>query len=661
MVRLQHSFFTSKAWHQLCKQARLWRIGALPGLAVLSCVLLARGMGTLQNLEWAFYDQGLRSRPVEAPDQRVVVIGINESDIRRIGAFPVPDRTLAQLLATLQTYKPRVIGLDIFRDLTSSPDRAELSKVLTNSPNLIGIEVTLSENPNQQIKPPPELPRDRIGVTDAILDPDGRLRRQLLATKVESGETRYSLATLLTKSYLQAEGIRFQAGDRASAPLTFIPPTGPSLILPRFTKNSGGYMNAAAGGNQLLLSFRNHPQPFTILSFTDVVTGKVKPEQIRDRVVLVGMTNASSNDTFMTSALPNQNSAHALRVDTSNQYQLIYGVEINAHAVSAMISAVLDRRPSVQTWDDAWEYLWIVGWGILGIGLGLFFQSPWKTLIGLGFSCGSLWVIGYGLLAQSLWIPLVPALLACLGAGLTTALFDQRAKDLLEQRSLTLKHTYDAVHNGPLQTLAAILRSELPSDRVRSQLQNLNRELRSVYDSMHQSLVTLDEADTLTPLPDLLYQVYESTLRRDLPGFATIKTYIPPDFSCLANCTLSPLHKQRLCIFLEEALCNVGKHAIEASYLDVICDQQTTHYRLCVIDNGRGPSSNLLISQTGQSNSGWGTTQAQDLARQLNGKFHRRPHPPQGVACELIWSNQTALWHPWRQRWQQLMRHGPNP
>ncbi len=657
MVRLQHPLFTSKAWHQLRKQAKLWRIGALPGLAVLSCVLLTRGMGTLQNLEWASYDQGLRARPVEAPDPRVVVIGINESDIRRIGAFPVPDRTLAQLLATLQTYKPRVIGLDLFRDLTNSPDRAELSKVLTNSPNLIGIEVTLSENPNQQIKPPPELPRDRIGVTDAILDPDGRLRRQLLATKVESGETRYSLATMLAKFYLQADGIRFQAGDRASTPLTFIPPTTPPLTLPRFTKNSGGYINAAAGGNQLLLSFRNHPHPFTVLSLTDVVTGKVKPEQIRDRVVLVGMTNASSNDTFMTSALPDQDSTHAPSVDTSHQYQLIYGVEINAHAVSAMISAVLDRRPSMQTWDDAWEYLWIVAWGVLGISLGLFFQSPWKTLLGLGCSCGILWIIGYGLLAQSLWIPLLPAVLACLGAGLTTALFDQRAKDLLEQRSLTLKHTYDAVHNGPLQTLAAILRSELPSERVQLQLQNLNRELRSVYDSMHQSLVSLDEADPLTPLPDLLYQVYERTLQRDLPGFTTIKTYIPPDFSCLAGCPLSPLQKQRLCIFLEEALCNVGKHAIEASYLDVVCEHQSTGYRLCIIDNGRSPLPDISSPQTGQNNGGWGTTQAQDLARQLNGEFRRRPHTPQGVACELFWSAKTALWQPWLQRWQRLTQH----
>jgi CHASE2 domain-containing sensor protein/two-component sensor histidine kinase len=694
MVRLPSHRVLSSVWKAAQQQAQLWRIGAMPGLVVVGCVVLARSLGTLQTLEWGAYDYGLQSRPLESPDPRIVIVGIDENDVRRVGSFPIPDLALAQLIRTVASYQPRVIGLDIFRDLTNTPGRAELARVFKTTPNLIGIEVSLPSDSSRIIKPPPELPPERLGLTDALIDPDGKFRRQLLVTKVDSGAIRYSWALQLAKYYLQQEGVQFQRGDRASQPVNFNP-TGadrlevghsalPPVQLPRFTQSSGGYTQAQAiaGGNQLLLSFRSHPQPFTVVSLTDVVTGKVKPAQIRDRLVLIGMVNASSNDTFMTSAIKGSILTQTLGLDPTRNYQSIYGVEINAHAVSEIISAVLDQRSPMRSWDDIWEYLWIITWGVGGIGVGLFFQSPWKTLLGLG--SGSLLAIALGqaLLVQNLWIPVVPTVMALIGAGLTTAFFDQRAKALLEQRSLTLKRTYDAVHNGPLQTLAAILRSDLPSERVRTQLQGLNQELRSVYEAMNQSLLATAPPTTQASLPDLLYQVYDTTLKRDLPGFATIKTYIPPDFSSLADCFLSMEHKQSLCVFLEEALCNVGKHAVDATYLDVVCDRDHNGYRLCVIDNGRlathtpvssshptpdTESPNFApgfptrraggthpIDRFGQSgrrqktgaqwSTGWGTTQAQDLARQLHGQFSRRIHPPQGIACELRWGNPRVPW-----------------
>ncbi len=704
MVRLQPLRMLPAVWNVIQRQAALWRVGAFPGLMVVGGVVLVRALGGLQNLEWAAYDRGLRSRPTEAPDSRIVIVGINEEDIRRVGNFPVPDVALANLLKTLESYQPRVIGLDLFRDLVQTPGRAALSQVFASSDNIIGIEVALANHVNQQIKPPPELPVARVGLTDAIVDADGKFRRQLLASKVGSGATRYTWALLLSEFYLKGQGVRFQPGDRPSQPLNFqipqaalgasVPCNAPisaspgpetrcNVQIPRFTTNFGGYINTSAAGNQLLLSFRSHPHPFTVVSLTDVMTGKVKPAQIRDRIVLVGMTNASNNDTFMTSAIQGSLITEALGVTNTQQYQLIYGVELNAHAISEIISAVLDHRPFMQAWDDGWEYLWIVGWGLWGIGLGLMLQSPWKTLLGLVGSCVALTALGYGLLLHSVWVPVVPALLTVTGAGLTTALFDQRAKDLLEQRSLTLKRTYDAVHNGPLQTLAAILRSDAPSERVRSQLQNLNQELRLVYEAMHQSLTTPDLPTA--SLPDQLYAVYESTLQRELPGFSTIRTYIPPDFSCLVDCDLSPEQQQSLCAFLQEALCNVGKHAVDATLLDVVCDRQADRYRLCIMDNGvtdpaifrdhlpnghvangnptgstngkipnghtagmllpeRGPQESQAVMDVVPTASGWGTRQAKELARQLNGQFHRSPHSPQGVACELTWRKKSAWW-----------------
>jgi CHASE2 domain-containing sensor protein/two-component sensor histidine kinase len=601
----------------------------------MGCVVMARMMGSLQVLEWMTFDHLLRSRPVEAADAQIVIVGIDENDIKTVGKYPIPDPTLAKLLQTLQNYQPRAIGLDIFRDLTMGSSRTELAEVLSRSPNLIGIESSLSSNPALTVKPPPELPPDRIGLANVVIDADGKLRRSLLASKVE-GKTRYSFALLLAQMSLRSQGIRLNHGNRASDPIQF-----GAVTLPKFQTNTGGYTNAKAGGNQVLLNFRSAPKPFAIVSLSDVLGNKVASDLIRDRIVLVGMTATSVNDTFMTSATKSTLLSNSLDPE---QYQLIYGVEYQAHATSQILNAVLNRRPLIQTWLEGWEYVWILGWGLLGIALGLILQSPWKTLLSLAMSGFVLLLICYGLITIGWWIPLVPALLTLCTTGLTTSLFDRDSRVLLEQRSLTLKRTYDAVHNGPLQTLAAMLRN-LDETPLRSQLESVNQELRSVYESMKQELLSGENRYIHTPIPELLYQMYEDTLQRNLPGFSSIEIYIPPDFNPLKDCLLTPEQKQGLCIFLQEALCNVGRHGIAVNRLDVICTHRQNEWCLQIIDDG------VVESAVVQPRTGRGTDQARELARSLGGQFERRSRSPQGVVCELTWQNRTS----WRQRLSQKL------
>jgi CHASE2 domain-containing sensor protein/two-component sensor histidine kinase len=619
-------------WEQLKQQGRIWRSGALPGFAVIAGVIVARLTGSLQVLEWMAFDQTLRSRPVESADSRIVIVGINENDIKTVGKYPIPDAKLAKLLQRLQRDQPKAIGIDIFRDLTTGSSRAELAQVLSNSSNIAGIEMALS--PNLTVKPPPELPLERVGLADVVIDADGKLRRSLLASKVD-GKTRYSFALLLAAMYLQSQNIALQPGSRASDPMQL-----GALTLPRFLKNTGGYVNAKAGGNQVLLNFRTSPQPFTIVSLTDVLNNKVPADLIRDRIVLIGMTAPSVNDIFMTSATQGTTLSHTL--NDAEQYQLLYGVEYQAHAISQIIHAVLEARPLLRTWVDGWEYVWIGSWGWLGITLGLMLRSPWKTLFSLVLSSICLVLIGYGLIILGWWIPLVPAWLTLCATGLTTSFFDRDARILLEQRSLTLKRTYDAVHNGPLQTLAAILRT-LDESPLRSQLESLNQELRSVYASMKQELLSGESRYRQTPLPELLYQVYEETLQRDLPGFASIRVCIPPDFSLLKDCDLTSEQKQELCIFLQEALCNVGKHAIAVSRLDVVCTHQYNQWSLQILDDG-------INDHHKDIHIGRGTEQAKELARSLGGQLIRQFRSPQGTVCELTWRDAQA----WRNRLHNL-------
>jgi CHASE2 domain-containing sensor protein/two-component sensor histidine kinase len=626
----------SNLWQSVKKNTSIFCKGGLPGFAVMGCVVITRLTGSMQTLEWMAFDNFWRLHPLEPADTRVVIVGINEEDIRAVGNYPIPDKDLAKLLKKLQSYQPRVIGLDIFRDLKK---KEELSQVLANNPNLIGIEQLLGNTSKLKIKPPSELPTERVGFADMIFDADGKLRRVILSTREEkSKKIRYSLSLLLAKHYLQAEGIKFQHGTRVTSPISFA-----NKQLPRFRSNTGAYVKALSGGYQMLLAFRNNPQPFPVVTLSDILNSKVNPDLFRDNIVIIGMTAVSVKDYSMSSAVKDTLFNKALATDTKDLYKLIYGVEIHAHAASQIISSVLENRTPIYAWSDELEYIWILAWGVWGIALGLLLQSPWKTLFSIGASSFALTGICYGMLNWCCWVPFVPSLLALIGAGLTTSFFDSSSKALLEERSLTLKRTYDKVHNGPLQTLAAILRSDEPSEELRKKLQELNHELRTVFEFMNQSLIFGDESYLQTPLPELLYQVYEHTLARDLPGFATIVSYIPPDFSPLEDCPLTVEQKQSLCIFLQEALCNIGKHAVKASCLDVFCRKDKAKYSLFVIDNG------INLEMVNLYEEGRGSVQAKELARLLRGKFSRRQNYPSGTVCELTWcANTLNKWIRWR-------------
>jgi two-component sensor histidine kinase len=397
--------------------------------------------------------------------------------------------------------------------------------------------------------------------------------------------------------------------------------------------------------------------PFRVLSLSQIKSGQVNPDWIRGKIVLIGMMSFSAKDLASSGAIAGINPGR------------IYGVEMQAHETSQMISAVLDGRSLLRVWGDAWEYLWIVAWGVLGISLGRFLRSPWKILIGLLIASISPIALCYWLILLGWWVPIVPVLLVLVlnGAGLTAALFYRHEQELrlrLEERQFAIEQTFNAIHSGPLQTLVAILRSaQEPATPppFLPELQRLNEELRAVYGSVQRDAITDEphlrmgsaiELALQAPLHELLYKVYCNTLEQELPYLKTLKFKIV-QFDALNTSHLRLEHKRGLCRFLEEALCNVGKHAIEATRLTVICTQEGDRQVIRVADNGRGNPSDAEALSSGETNwdrettqylnpklqpSGLGTQLANNLAKQLGGTFRRYPNVPRGKVCELTWS-----------------------
>ena len=627
-------------WSKIRKEFTIWSVGTLPGIVAIVLIVLVRLSGALQLIEWVTFDSFLRLRPSEPIEERIVIVGIDEADIRRIGNYPIPDREIAKLLRTLQKYQPRVIGLDIVRDIPVEPGHAELVATFKDIKNLIVLEKVIPVS----IKPPPDLPPEKIGFIDYLSDDDGKVRRAILGINRPENDKKYafSLPLRLAETYLKAEGIKLSNGIRDRKAMRF-----GSTELPRFFPNSGGYVGADDFGVQILLNYRNGQERFRTLSLQDINdieaakgNANVLRDILGDRIVLIGLTAPSIKDFINTSAIANLQPPGK-----------IYGVEFHAHVASQIVSAVLDGRPVLKTWSQGWEYLWIVGWGVLAIYLGRLTQSPLKNLVYVAAASLGLVGIGYAFIIGGWWIPVAPALLVLVinGAILNTFYqYDRFLRFQIEIRQHTIERTFVLIHNGPLQTLANILRhvqdQNLEPNRLLEELKNLNWEIREVGEYL--KLEALDRKESLrlgsglildlkTPIRDLLYEVYSHTLQRNFPSFKTLKVKAY-SFEPIEEQYLSLEQKRELCQFLEEALCNVGKHAKKLTRLSATGKENKGWYTLSIKDNG----SSICSSSEGR-----GTKQCLNLAKKLKGKFKRTCLGEKGTLCELTWPITGRNWH----------------
>lgn len=312
-------------------------------MPVALLVSLLAGFGGLAVFERGLLDSGFRWKGWEPMDERVVIVEIREEDIREIGGIPLSDQVLAEAIERIVAAEPRVIGLDLYRDLPHDPGRDRLEALFANTPHLIGIEKALGE---ATVAPPQRLQEaGRVALADIVEDRDGVVRRGLVSARLQ-GKVRMTLGTRLALDYLAKDGVLLERSPACQG--CYELGQGQLRPLPR---NIGGYSEAAQGGYQVLLNYRRgRPASFLRLGFNEVRQGRVAPELLRDRVVLIGATAVSTKDFFGT--------PYGLGS------QAMSGVELHAQMTSQLLAAALDGRPLLRVWTVAQECLWITVWSL---------------------------------------------------------------------------------------------------------------------------------------------------------------------------------------------------------------------------------------------------------------------------------------------------------
>ena len=390
-------------------------------LLVFSGLLGLRWSGSLESPELAMYDWYIRLRPrVATTETRIALITITERDIRKLGRWPLSDADLVQTFEKLVPYRPRAIGLDLYRDVPVPPGHEALNAMLTSHPQIVTV-MKFGRDTESAISAPPVLAdTPQVGFNDILVDPGGIVRRALLFLD-HGNQVAYSFALRLALLDLQAEQIQPQPAPDNPAHLRL----GPTTIRP-LEAYDGPYINADAGGYQFWLDFRDAPQVFPAYSLDSLLSGGIDAAALRDKIVLIGVTADSMKDFFYT---PYSRGLHAM--------QQMSGIALHAHIVSQLLRAGLYGHHTLVTLSECQEAFWLLLWSVLGGMMGLWLRSPWRFallavcgLLLLGLSTYAAFVFGW-------FLPLVPPAMAwVIAASGVTAYLSNREK---EERNLLMQ------------------------------------------------------------------------------------------------------------------------------------------------------------------------------------------------------------------------------
>ncbi|MCC5601233.1 CHASE2 domain-containing protein [Nostoc favosum] len=384
-VKVQDSreTFKSKSWLQII---------LVTSVGVTAFIWGVRELKWLQPWELRVYDQMLRSRLAEAPDKRILLVKITDEDLKREKGTP-SDHTINQLLKKIETYQPRIVGLYLFQ-----PENKYLAANLQNKDNIVST-CFFSSLGRDEIPPPPNLPIENVGFGNVVADNenDQIIRRSLLFVNspYKKCTTSFAFGALIAINYLEKQGIEYDFTNKGDFKL------GKTLFW-RLQPNSGSYQHLDADGYQILLNY-HHPNSLADeVTLTQVLSGQVKPNLVKDRLVIIGATAANlPQSSFYTpySALPDQPAR-------------MPALFIHAQIASQLISTVLDGRALIWYWPDWAELIWVWGWSLLGGIIAWRWQNPLLLLVVVGTTLLGLIGICVALFLQAGWIPLVPSALA---------------------------------------------------------------------------------------------------------------------------------------------------------------------------------------------------------------------------------------------------------
>lgn len=312
---------------------------------ILPLVLLISWLAAPQKqlLEEQLSEQRWLLAPQTQPEERFIILTLDEKSLQQLGAWPWSRTTLAQLSAKLQAAGAATQIFDLILP-EAKPGDTQLAQQLSNSNSLLGILPALNNHQTLQTgllgkglsgiscNPPlaqtnnylgnaPAYQQQNVGHLTPLVSPDGVIRQQPPIICVNG------------KAYPSLTLAALLANTQPASQLTL--KAGKGLMQPNWwlTSNNGLKLPLNAQGN-LRLSYHQAPQNFIRLSAADLLNNNYPPQLLNNAWVLIGATAFGLADVVPTPHAP-----------------LTPGVELQAR----LLSDLLDQNHTYQP-QGAWLY-----------------------------------------------------------------------------------------------------------------------------------------------------------------------------------------------------------------------------------------------------------------------------------------------------------------
>ena len=236
-----------------------------------------------------------------SPNPDIVVVGIDDASVKKIGQFPVPRNVYALALRNLEAAGAAVVGFDVsFPDPREAATDADFAAALKGSkiPVLLSYPSEVSPAGLDQVplrefwcsdstgKCQHPYPNVVLASTDVVTDSDGVVRRIPMFVQPQCYRAGSCAVPALNPMGFQAYRIQQLGADFA---------TGPTLV------QSGGSATFGTawqqplqldGSGTALINYAVGPGGFKkagqYLHFGDVWDGSFQAEQVKDKIVLIG-------------------------------------------------------------------------------------------------------------------------------------------------------------------------------------------------------------------------------------------------------------------------------------------------------------------------------------------------------------------------------------
>jgi class 3 adenylate cyclase/CHASE2 domain-containing sensor protein len=404
-----------------------WQSAAI-AVAACGLVFMASRSTSFTDLNAWTYDFTVLAGGDDSKSKDIVLVDVDEESFARIGKYPIPRATFAELVTRIGQQQPKIVGMDILLSEARSPEDDQAMQTALTSAGTVVLASQFSTGVLPSLLPLPIFCQPEnaqaasgfcventpgalgYGFVNLDFDPDGFIRQGVLFVTTHPRAESFPLMLAELYAGEAIKPVDEQHGSFLGHPVYYSYETASEVKM-----RIGSWSK----------------QPVPVVPAWKVLTGAVPPDVFKGKLVLIGQTNDAARDRLFSPLF-----RHA---EPDGTRLRLGGTEIMGAAIRSLLEGKV-VRPATPLMR--WAMVFLLSWASSFLLLTV---RPW-----IGIACAIVLAILPCLLAVHLyahyrfWLPFLPSQIGVeltlpLSLGLQFILERLVAREAREQRKQLMK------------------------------------------------------------------------------------------------------------------------------------------------------------------------------------------------------------------------------